>query len=196
MINTGWLGSGDTSAVLLHQTDGYGLCGFLFYAGYLAKHGVGVVAMDLCGYGQSFCVGRPLGNDPAGQVKVVTDAVRADGATRIVLIGASMGGVGEPDGGQSRRSRRHRRPVRPTVFERSSVTADAANVTMPALFAFSNTDKSDLDTVRKALPNMPSKAKEFLTYDTGHGYELLRDPSSLEFTPLAERVLGWAKTGS
>ena len=84
----------------------------------------------------------------------------------------------------------------PAVFERSSVTADAANVTMPALFAFSNTDKSDLDTLRKALPNMPSKAKEFLTYDTGHGYELLRDPSSLEFTPLAERVLGWAKTGS
>ena len=92
MINTGWLGSSGTSAGLLHQTDGYGLCGFLFYADYLAEHGVRVVAMDLCGYGQSLCVGRPLGNDPAGQVKVVTDAVRADGATRVVLVGASMGG--------------------------------------------------------------------------------------------------------
>jgi hypothetical protein len=43
---------------------------------------------------------------------------------------------------------------------------------------------------------MPSKNKEFLTYELGHGYELLRDPASLEFTPLARRVLGWVKTGS
>src|SRR5215212_9149587 len=32
MINVAELGSGRTAAVLLHQTDGNGLCGFLFYA--------------------------------------------------------------------------------------------------------------------------------------------------------------------
>ena len=121
LINTGWLGSGDTSAVLLHQTDGYGLCGFLFYAGYLAKHGVGVVAMDLCGYGQSFCVGRPLGNDPAGQVKVVTDAVRADGATRVVLVGASMGGSVSLTAAKAVEADAIVDLSGPAVFERSSV---------------------------------------------------------------------------
>jgi hypothetical protein len=33
VINTVWLGSGSTAAVLLHQTDGNGLCEMLFYAG-------------------------------------------------------------------------------------------------------------------------------------------------------------------
>ena len=193
LINTGWLGSGDTTAVLLHQTDGYGLCGFLFYADYLSRRGVHVVAMDLCGYGQSFCVEKPLADDPAGQVKVVTDAVRAAGATRVVLVGASMGGsvsltavrVADADAVVDLSG--------PAEFEHSSLSADAGNVTMPALFAYSNTDPGDLSAVRKALPRMPSKKKEFLTYDTGHGYELLRDPMTLEFTPLAKRALGWVK---
>ena len=49
VINTVWLGSGSTAAVLLHQTDGNGLCGMLFYASYLADHGIRSVAIDLCG---------------------------------------------------------------------------------------------------------------------------------------------------
>jgi dienelactone hydrolase len=195
VINTGWLGSGDTTAVLLHQTDGYGLCGFLFFADYLAARGVRVVAMDLCGYGQSFCVGRPLENDPAGQVKVVSDAVRADGAARVVLVGASMGGSVSLTAAKVVDADVIVDLSGPAEFGTSSVTADAGNVTMPALFAFSNTDRSDLEAVRKALPSMPSKRKEFLTYEVGHGYELLRDPVSLELTPLAERVLGWVQHG-
>jgi dienelactone hydrolase len=195
-INTGWLGSGDTAAVLLHQTDGYGLCGFLFYADYLAQQGVRVVAMDLCGYGQSFCLGKPLGDDPAGQVKVVTDAVRAEGATRVVLVGASMGGSVSLTAAKAVEADAIVDLSGPAVFEKSSVTDDAGNVTMPALFAYSYNDRSDLDAVREALPSMPSKKKEFLTYEVGHGYELLRDSASLELTPLAGRVLGWVRKDS
>jgi hypothetical protein len=58
-LNTGWLGTGGTVAVLLHQTDGDGMCGFLFYGTYLAKHGVHVVLMDFCDYGQSACGDAP-----------------------------------------------------------------------------------------------------------------------------------------
>ena len=196
LINTGWLGSGDMAAVLLHQTDGYGLCGFLFYADYLAAHGVRVVAMDLCGYGQSFCVGRPLGDDPSGQVKLVTDAVRAEGATRVVLVGASMGGSVSLTAAKAVEADAIVDLSGPAEFGHSSLADDAADVTMPALFAYSSIDESDLDDVRKALPRMPSKKKQVLTYEVGHGYELLRDPASLEFTPLAKRVLGWVTKGT
>jgi hypothetical protein len=37
------------------DTDGNGLCGMLFYASYLANHGIRSVAIDLCGYSQSYC---------------------------------------------------------------------------------------------------------------------------------------------
>jgi len=92
VLNSAWLGSGDTVAVLLHQTDGNGLCGFLFYADFLAQRGLRVGVVDLCGYGQSPCLGSPLADDPVAQVKLITDAARADSARRIVLVGASMGG--------------------------------------------------------------------------------------------------------
>jgi dienelactone hydrolase len=195
LINTGWLGSGETAAVLLHQTDGYGLCGFLFYADYLAKRGVRAVGMDLCGYGQTFCAG-PLADDPAGQVKLVTDAVRADGATRVVLVGASMGGSISLTAAKAVEADAIVDLSGPAEFEQSALAHDAANVTMPALFAFSGTDESDLKAVRKALPRMPSKKKQLLTYKTGHGYELLRDPITLAMTPLAKRVLRWVAEGS
>ena len=44
---------------------------------------------------------------------------------------------------------------------------------MPALFAFSHVDQPDLNVVHRQLNAMPSKDKAFLTFDVGHGYELL-----------------------
>jgi hypothetical protein len=161
LINTGWLGSGDTAAVLLHQTDGHGLCGFLFYADYLAEQGVRVVAMDLCGYGQSFCVGRPLEQDPASQVKVVTDAVRAEGARRVVLVGASMGGSVSLTAAKAAEADAIVDISGPAEFGTSSVTDDAANVTMPALFAFSATDKVTWRRCARRSPGCPAKTRSF-----------------------------------
>ena len=69
--------------------------------------------------------------------------------------------------------------------EHSDIEADAPNVTMPALFAFSRADQTDLDAVQSQMKNMPAKKKEFLVYDSGHGYTLLHDVTTLEFTALA-----------
>ena len=49
-------GSGDTVAVLLHQTDGNGLCGWLEHVpALIADPGVSVLAIDLCTYGAAEC---------------------------------------------------------------------------------------------------------------------------------------------
>jgi hypothetical protein len=64
---------------------------------------------------------------------------------------------------------------------------------MPALFAFSRADHDDLVAVRSQLKKMPAKKKEFLIYDSGHGYTLLQDVMTEEFTGLANRVAEWIK---
>ena len=192
-LNSAWLGSGNTVAVLLHQGDGSGLCGFLFYADFLAKRGIRVALLDLCNNGQSYCVNRSIAEDPGAQVKLVVDAARTEGAQRVVLVGASLGGsVAVTAAG----------PAKPNTIvvlsgaakeEYSDITVDAPYVTMPALFAYSLADQADLVAVRSQLKKMPTKKKEFLTYDSGHGYDLLRDVTTEEFSGLATRVTKWVK---
>jgi pimeloyl-ACP methyl ester carboxylesterase len=192
-LNSAWLGSGKTTAVLLHEADGSGMCGFLFYADFLARHGIRVLLVDLCNHGQSNCLNDPIAEDPGAQVKLAVDAARADGAERVVLVGASLGGSVAVTAA---------RPAKPDSIvvlsssakeEHSDIEADAPNVTMPALFAFSRADQADLGAVRNQLKNMPAKEKEFLIYDSGHGYTLLHDVSSEEPTALATRVAKWIK---
>jgi dienelactone hydrolase len=194
LLNSAWLGSGETAAVLLHQGDGNGLCGFLFYADFLAKRGIKVALLDFCDYGQSSCLGKPIAEDRSAQVKVITDAARADGARRVALVGASLGGAVAVTAA---------RTTKPDAIvdlsggakeEQSDIEADAEYVTMPAMFAFSHSDQADLAAVRAELKSMPTKRKVFLTYDDGHGYTLLSDLTSGEFTSLATRVANWVKS--
>jgi Alpha/beta hydrolase family len=193
-LNTGWLGDGDTTAVLLHQTDGDGMCGFLFYGGYLAKHGVRVVLMDFCEYGQSDCGDAQIAL-PA-QVQAVTNAVRDQGAKRVVLVGASLGGSVAVAAAKQTKADAIVDLSGPADFGELSIADHAQSITMPALFAFSNTDRSDLDQVRQNLKRMPSKTKIFLSYPAGHGYELLQDQNSGELSPLADRVQRFVAHGS
>jgi hypothetical protein len=86
------VGSGPAGVVLLHQHPD-DLCGFWPYTVYLSKRGLQVLAIDLRCYGESAC---PQADD--GKSRVVDDvagavaALRAHGAKRIALVGASMGG--------------------------------------------------------------------------------------------------------
>lgn len=158
-LNSAWLGSGNTVGVLLHQGDGSGLCGFPFYADFLAKRGIRVALLDLCNNGQSYCVNRPIADDPGAQVKLAVDAARAEGAQRVVLVGASLGGsVAITAAG----------PAKPNAIvdlsgaakeEHSDITVDAPYVTMPALFAYSRADQADLVAVRSHLKKCPLRRR-------------------------------------
>lgn len=85
------VGSGPAGVVLLHQHPA-GLCGFWPYAVYLSKRGLQALAIDLRCYGKSAC---PQADD--AKSRVVDDvagavaALRARGAKRIALVGASLG---------------------------------------------------------------------------------------------------------
>jgi dienelactone hydrolase len=112
----------------------------------------------------------------------------------VALVGASLGGAVAVTAA---------RTTKPDAIvdlsggakeEQSDIEADAEYVTMPAMFAFSHSDQADLAAVRAELKSMPTKRKVFLTYDDGHGYTLLSDLTSGEFTSLATRVANWVKS--
>jgi pimeloyl-ACP methyl ester carboxylesterase len=83
-------GGGTTAIVLAHEAQS-DICEWLPYAKTLVDAGFRVLAFDFRGYGRSDSPRRnrlSLGNDLAAAV----GAVRGDGANRVFLLGASMGG--------------------------------------------------------------------------------------------------------
>ena len=58
------------------------MCGLFFYGDYLAKHGVRVLAVDLCGYGQSLCQ-LNLGSDPVFAEGHGYDLLRVPDSTKL-----------------------------------------------------------------------------------------------------------------
>lgn len=86
------LGSGPSGVVLAHQ-NGSDACQWMPYARELAKQGYQVLMFDFEGFGASppRSGDAPiLAVDTAGAVV----ALRSRGATKVVLVGASMGGTG------------------------------------------------------------------------------------------------------
>ena len=123
-------------------------------------------------------------------------AVRDQGAKRIGLVGASLGGSVAVAAAKRTKADAIVDLSGPADFGTLSITDNARSITMPALFAYSNTDRSDLDQVRQNLKRMPSKNKIFLSYPRGHGYELLQDQNTGELSPLADRVQRFVANGS
>jgi pimeloyl-ACP methyl ester carboxylesterase len=84
-------GKGPIAVVLAHE-GGSDLCGWLSYIKTLNRAGIRVFAFDFRGYGESDRPDRgrlALGRDLVAAVA----RVRANGATHVFLMGASMGGA-------------------------------------------------------------------------------------------------------
>ena len=91
-FETGIVGEGTTVAVFTHQSnDDY--CGFADFAAVLAGQGIRSVLVNLCGFGHTVC-GPEDGVVTSGADAVLAAAqwARDNGATRVVSVGASLGG--------------------------------------------------------------------------------------------------------
>jgi dienelactone hydrolase len=164
-------------------------------ASYLADHGIRTVALDLCGYGQSFCQVSSQ-EDPVSQVNLAIDALRDDGARRITLVGASMGGSLAVAAASATKADAVVDLSGPARFDSLDIKTNAPTLTMPILIAFGKaTDPDDLAAVRAELAAMPTQRKQLVVLDEGHGVELLREPGSTKLSPLAEKVLAWVRSG-
>lgn len=192
-------GSGRFAAVFLHEAGQLAdMCGFWPYARWLADRAhVRVVLVNRCTYGRSTCELFQTGDDGIiGQVKPAVEWARRHGAQTVTLVGASSGGA---DALQAGGMVAHVA----AVVDLSGASADtgandrvdARRLRVPVLFGIAPGDSVvSVDHVRALYRLVPGSDKRLVIarHSVGaHGWDLLRDPITSAYTPLARLVADW-----
>ncbi|MEO7069778.1 MAG: alpha/beta hydrolase [Nostocoides sp.] len=183
-------GHGSTVAVLLHQTDGNGLCGWLPFAAKIVEDpSLAIIATDLCGYGDANC---PDGAGSTDAASLAIDIARRDlHARRIVLVGASMGGsialITAVSHGQVDAAADLSGPIE---WPGMTLVRGGRALHVPVLVAMADTESAaDVRGARDIVAHAP-KGSTFLEPSAGHGYDLLLDPNGAP-GPVAAPLLAW-----
>ncbi len=170
------VGTGKTGVVLAHEYESDS-CNWLPYAKRLAELGYTALAFDFGGYGAS---GLPAGTQSnEADVKEAAAYLRAHGATKIVLMGASMGGEASINDTQEVEPEAVVSLSSPWVFGRDVV--DPSQVTVPALLMAGKDDSGGgfADAARLIASKAPSKHVSLKIVDSAeHGTALLRSSQS------------------
>jgi dienelactone hydrolase len=86
-------GDGSTAVVLLHESGGAGLCGWLPTMRWLAANGIRAVAINFRGYPPSGTPALAIYHHYAQDIQAAVDAAHTLGAKHVFVLGASMGGA-------------------------------------------------------------------------------------------------------
>lgn len=207
-LSAGVVGEGAVGVVLLHQTSGAGFCGWATYGQWLAAKGVNVVMLDVCNYGQSTCNDTLL-KDWAAQLKAGVDFARSRGATKVTIVGASLGGALALGAGQKAGADAIVDLSGPHEWDGVPDAVTAARATsVPLLIAAADADTDiGVPELKSALAASPAKHKRYVEMPgQDHGWSGISNGMSVDtvFSPLATTVLKWiqgdyaapAKSGS
>lgn len=174
-----------TAMVLLPQVNA-GLCGWGRFATYAAAHGVSSVLVDVCGYGDSDCAEAGL-DDVAGQVDLAAQHLRDRGATRVVVVGVSMGGsdaVRAVAGGAAVDGWAD--ISGPPTWERVRLLDLAQQVHGPGFVGYARSDGALAYRAARRLAARTGAV--FVDGGHGHGWELFQTPFGRP-RPFADRLL-------
>jgi pimeloyl-ACP methyl ester carboxylesterase len=179
-FDVGVLGEGDVTVILVHQLN-ESSCGWFPFAANLADEGVRVLLLNLCGYGETECTGGSLTGTGADAVLAAADWARENGAERVVVAGASIGGTtamiaaahdadtGLLDGVADLSS--------PVVADGSDIRRGAASIAIPTFLVVGPGDSvvsvGDMHEVADALA---STEVTLLDDANGHGWDTLNGP--------------------
>ena len=192
------LGEGTVAVVLLHQTDGNGLCGWLPFMPAAADAGFAVLAIDLCRYGESDC--RAVNDqtftdaDQTDPVAVAIHHARTKlGADEVVVMGASMGGsVALMSAATLPGIDAAVDLSGPVEWDGMDVVRRGRALDVPVLVAMATSEgPEEAAGAQEIVANAPA-GSELLTPDAGHGYVLLNDTEGAPL-PLATDVLTWIR---
>jgi pimeloyl-ACP methyl ester carboxylesterase len=174
MLHGVLMGQGPTAIVLAHESDD-DACDWAFFVPELTADDRQILAFDFNGNGSSSRVGD--GRLDLDLLAAVTE-VRNRGATRVVVIGASMGGTaalaaaGTPDSGID------------GVVSLSAVSAwlhtdaesSAATISIPVLFAAAENDGSTAVTAQTVSERCGCAYPDVLVFSgSRHGTQLLAE---------------------
>lgn len=189
-------GDGLTVLVLLHQTDGNGLCGWLPFMGTYADPELAFLAFDLCGYGESRCkkvATREFSDaDQTDAVALAVEYARTRmHARRVVVVGASMGG------GVALMSAATLSGLDAAVdlsgpgdWPGTEVARAGRAIDVPVFISTAEEEgEAEVSAAERTARNAP-QGSEFALGERGHGYELLNDPDGTPL-PLGSRILSW-----
>lgn len=189
------LGSGPTTAVFLHQTDGNGLCGWWPYAAWLTSHyKIRAVLLDLCNYNtKAVCPEQTFADDQRAQVAVGMRFAHGLGASRVVLVGASMGGALALASAQETGAAAVVDLSGPPGWGNAEASEAAPKLDIPLLVAASPTDGDvDYPALQKAFLLDTKQPKRFVSPVGGaHGWDLVENSSGTGWSPLASQVARW-----
>lgn len=184
------LGDSATVAVLLHQTNGGGACGWLPAAQLFAQRGIRPLLFDVYGFGPGPRIdGRAP--DAATQVDAAVAWAKKHGATRVVLVGASMGGAIAVGTAQDSGADAVVDLSGPMAWSGVPGLAEAAPaLTLPTLVSAAPDDTTSPAAALGPAAGTLAGPHLFVTAPTGHGYELLLQGDGAA-TPFFDTVVNW-----
>lgn len=184
-FDTAIIGEGDTVAIFVPQSrETY--CGFADFAVVLAGHGIQSILINLCDVGATTCLEGNVVTTGADAVLAAADQARANGATRVVAVGASMGGTTviaasevAHDSGQLDAVASLSGPLR---FEGVDTLTRAEGIVIPMFLAVSPGDRVVTPDQLTRLGEA-SASPDWAQYSgDGHGWGLLFTPDGLSAT--------------
>ena len=193
-FHTGIVGdaSETTVAVFVHQSD-TGFCGWYPYAQYLTQHGVRSIMINLCGYGATLCAPDALVlTGGADAVLVAARWARRHGATRVVAVGASMGGTTTVLAAS--KDRKHQLDAvadlsGPISWLDADISTAGQHISIPSFFAVAPGDEVVSTTEMEDLAGQIHSPPPILHLDgSGHGWDLLHGANRGAFNPLADQL--------
>jgi fermentation-respiration switch protein FrsA (DUF1100 family) len=189
-FDVGLIGEGDVTAILVHQLNA-NACGWFPYAAHLAEQGVRVMLLNLCGYGESECTDSSLTGTGADAVLAAAEWARDDGAERVVVVGASIGGTtamiaaandgddGLLDGVADLSS--------PITADGSDLRVGAPSIVIPAFLAVGPGDSVVSVTAMQGVAGALGSAEvTLLDTASGHGWDMLNGPGDASGQTVAE----------
>jgi esterase/lipase len=135
------------------------------------------------------CTEGQFAADQIGQVELAIAAARSQGATRVVIVGASMGGSIALHAAVAFNADAVVDLSGPVRWRELSAEMIAPELTLPTLIAVSPDDENDRLAYEALFPTIPASAKKLVTPESGHGWEMLESDGTA--TPLAVIVKDW-----
>jgi pimeloyl-ACP methyl ester carboxylesterase len=178
------VGSGASGVVLGHMLGG-DRADWLPFARRLARDGYAVVALDFRGHGKT--PKRPIGNLER-EMLAAAGFLKQQGAQRVALVGASMGGTAVVKAAASGRAGASGAPAAiivissPMRFGAYVTAADLAQLTTPSLWILGK-DDADFVAPMRTMYTGARGPKTFHAYPGDwHGTQFFDSPHAADFT--------------